>query len=325
MRPEPDFSAPDKKPGEAASDHKLPSGANGAPKQDTGNTPHEPASERRRRRRALISAPVRVRSVNATTDGPDETSTTLDVSRNGFLFVSSLTAFCRGMEVAVIFPYSSSPVPMQAEQPGRVARVSELPDGRWAVAVALGVGEGQALVDSGGRDLTAEYPGAVNADAAGIDGPLVMIVDTDAEVRASLKGFLERHGYNALAVAGADEAQALLGRISPALLIAEIEGPDLPGLSLCAYVKSTPRLRTIPVVLMTRSAYPSDYANAHSLGAVVCMAKPFRLERLGHVVRLLVPRKDAGHSATQPRSCAPMNRPRANGREMGDSGFRLIR
>ena len=40
---------------------------------------------------------------------------------------------------------------------------------------------------------------------------------------------------------------------------------------------------------MTRSAYPSDYSNAHSIGAVVCMAKPFKQERLGHVVRLLAP------------------------------------
>jgi CheY-like chemotaxis protein len=325
MKLEPDFSAPDNKSGEVAPHPTDGSGANGAPEAETGHRPHQPASERRRRRRALISAPVRVRSVNATTDGPDETSTTLDVSRNGFLFVSTLATFCRGMEVAVVFPYSNSPVAMQAEQPGRVARVSELPDGRRAVAIALGAGEGQALVDAAGRDLTAVYPGAANAEGARNDGPLVMIVDADAEVRASLKGFLERHGYNALPVAGAREAQALLGRISPALLIAEIEGPELPGLSLCAYVKSTPRLQTVPVVLMTRSAYPSDYANAHSLGAVVCMAKPFRLERLGHVVRLLVPRKEASHSATPPRSCAPMHRSRANGREMGDSGFRLIR
>ena len=76
---------------------------------------------------------------------------------------------------------------------------------------------------------------------------------------------------------------------TPALLIAEIEGEDLPGYELCAHVKSTPRLKTIPVVLLASSAYPSDYSNAHSLGAVVCMAKPFRQERLGHMVRLLAP------------------------------------
>jgi hypothetical protein len=43
------------------------------------------------------------------------------------------------------------------------------------------------------------------------------------------------------------------------------------------------------VLLTTSSGYPSDYANAHSLGAVVCMTKPYKQERLGHVVRLLAP------------------------------------
>jgi CheY-like chemotaxis protein len=76
-------------------------------------------------------------------------------------------------------------------------------------------------------------------------------------------------------------------------VIAEIEGPDLPGYELCAHIKGTPRLQTTPVLLLTSSAYPSDYANAHSLGAVVCMAKPFRQERLGHVVRLLAPTANA--------------------------------
>jgi CheY-like chemotaxis protein len=80
---------------------------------------------------------------------------------------------------------------------------------------------------------------------------------------------------------------------TPALLISEIEGEELPGYDLCAHVKSTPRLQTVPVVLTTSSAYPSDYANAHSLGAVVCMAKPFRCDRLGHVVRLLAPTPQA--------------------------------
>jgi hypothetical protein len=48
-------------------------------------------------------------------------------------------------------------------------------------------------------------------------------------------------------------------------------------------------LKHVPVVLTSRSAYPSDYSNAHSMGAVVCMAKPYKLERLGHIVRLLAP------------------------------------
>jgi len=43
------------------------------------------------------------------------------------------------------------------------------------------------------------------------------------------------------------------------------------------------------VILLTRAAQPADYAASHQLGAVVCMAKPFKPERLLHVVRLVAP------------------------------------
>ena len=49
-------------------------------------------------------------------------------------------------------------------------------------------------------------------------------------------------------------------------------------------------------------------ASAHSLGAVVCMAKPYRQERLGHVVRLLAPPPNANDDAMPPRPADPSRR-----------------
>ncbi len=100
----------------------------------------------------------------------------------------------------------------------------------------------------------------------------------------------------------------MLSQCTPSLLIAEIEGEGMPGYDICAHCKATPRLQSIPVMLTTSSAYPSDYASAHSLGAVVCMAKPYRQERLGHVVRLLAPPPNANDSAEPPRPADPSRR-----------------
>lgn len=248
--------------------------------------------ERRSRRRALISAPVRVRSLDVTGCNVDEVSTTLDVSRGGVLFVSSRRAFAKGMEVAVTFPYSKSPVAVQAEQMGRIVRVTAMPDGRQSVGVALGCRAEAELVDTAGHKLSVEVP-RLHDRSVNSGKPLVLIVDADSTVRTSLKAALSCDGYEVVAVSSVAEAHEVLKMYTPALLIAEIEGEDLPGFELCAHVKSTPRLQAIPVMLMTSSAYPSDYANAHSLGAVVCMAKPFKQERLRHVVRLLAPTAQA--------------------------------
>jgi CheY-like chemotaxis protein len=251
---------------------------------------NEPRADRRRRRRALISAPVRVRGINVTDGGVDEVTTTIDVSRAGILFDSANPGYSRGMEVAVIFPFSTAPTALHAEQQGRIVRVIGTSDGRYAVAVALGEGVGEDIVDSCGRKLTGT-PERISTLVVEpqVKRPLVLVVDSDEAVRCSLKSYLTGEGYDVMAANNAPDAREVLNMFTPALVIAEVEGDGLPGYDLCAHVKSSPRLKQVPVVLTTSSGYPSDYANAHSLGAVVCMTKPYKLERLGHVARLLAP------------------------------------
>lgn len=270
----------------------------------------KPMEDRRKRRRAMISAPVRVRGVNVTNDGPDEISTTVDVSRNGILFVARAMGYFKGMDVAVIFPYSGSPTAIHAERCGRVVRVETLPDGRQAVAIALGVGAGEDLVDAAGKKLagcSAAESLILVENAA--KKPLVLAMDPDANVRDSVKTYLEAEGYEVIAVATVVDACHVLDILHPALVLAEIEGEGLPGegmpgYDLCVHVKETQRFKRIPVVLTTRSGYPSDYSNAHALGAIVCMAKPYKQERLGHVVRLLAP-LPAHKEAAAAASCKP--------------------
>ncbi|MGC2331209.1 MAG: response regulator [Candidatus Acidiferrales bacterium] len=284
------------------------------------------AQERRSRRRALISAPVRVRHLDLTNGGPDEISMTLDVSRGGILLTSAQGTFELGMEVAVTFPYSRSPVAIQAEQMGVVARVSDMGEGRRAVAIAFNACKDPELVDSGGHPLGQKSTWTEYTRAEGSLRPLVVVMDADPALRACLKVYLKNEGYDVIAVGTAFEAREVLDVHTPALLIAEIEGQDLPGYDLCAHVKTTPRLQAVPVMLMTRSAYPSDYANAHSLGAIVCMAKPYRQERLGHVVRLLAPPPHAKAATAPPRPGDPKRRPCGNGsQKLTPQRIRLVR
>lgn len=302
---------------------KDPAPANGAP------------PERRRRRRAMISAPVRVRGADQTRGGPDEISTTVDVSRIGFKIITAGTNYQRGMDVMVTFPYSIAADAVQAEQLGRVVRIHEMGDGKRGVAISIGPAKSE-LVDAGGRQLGAPTSGeplralnALEASDPEARKRLILVVDADALIRMTLKTYLNAEGYDVMAVQTANEARDVLSLRTPDLVLAEIEGEGLPGFDLCAHVKSTPRLQHIPVVLLTQSAYPSDYSNAHSLGAVVCMAKPFKQERLGHVVRLLAPPAHARADARPPHPADPTRRaggrlPKANTAAGGRRGFRIL-
>jgi CheY-like chemotaxis protein len=275
-----------------------------ASEADNGHASKE-ASERRKKRRASISAPVRVRSTDLTSNALDDITTTVNVSRVGILLASKSDAYYRSMDVLVTFPHSKSPAAMQAEQPGRVVRISELPDGRRSIAIALGVKHrhDEEFISTNGAKVHSE-PAAgkitVDRDPNSLR-PLVLAIDGEASTRESLKAYLDSEGYDVITVTNAQEARDVLSQCTPSLLIAEIEGEGMPGYDICAHCKATPRLQRMPVMLTTTSAYPSDYASAHSLGAVVCMAKPYRQERLGHVVKLLAPPSNASENVAPPR------------------------
>lgn len=273
----------------------------------TGETGRENLSrlqrDRRERRRAVISCPIRVRCIDFATGAADEICTTVDVSRNGILFEASNPSFQRGMEVAVTLPYTESLGVPKSEQFGSVARVSALAHGKFAVAIAFGLSAISPVAHAAAK-LTGEIQWGYKSKK-----PLILLVEADLSARDSLKGYLSTQGYRVIAVGGAAEGREVLNAVTPALVIAEIEGEGLPGFDLCVYVKETPRLNHIPVMLTTHSAYPTDYSNAHSLGAVVCIAKPFRQERLGHVVRLLVPLTAAEMSSERSHSRSGTFRP----------------
>ncbi len=285
-------------------------------------------AERRRKRRALISSPLRVRTKNVTGHGCDEVATTVDVSRLGVLFQTNLDTYQRGMEVMVTFPYSKVPHGIQAEQPGVVARIQDMGEGKRRVAIVLGVIPNEHVVDPNTGRKLANTPvqfaslqldntssGMLGEKLTDLDvkKPLVLAVDASAATRESLKCCLEKEGYQVLALSSAAEGRDVLNVMTPALIFAEVEGEGLPGYDLCAHVKQNPRLRHIPVVLTTSSAYPSDYSSAHSLGAVVCMAKPYKMERIANIARLLAPPPSRVNNQFTPKPADPTRLP---GREL---------
>jgi CheY-like chemotaxis protein len=294
---------------------------------------HERPQDRRQKRRALISAPIRVRTVEAETSGSQEIATTFDVSRSGILFHTQLDCYSRGMQVAVVFPYSKSPKAIHNEQKGRVVRVTDLGEGLRGVAITFTAAASEdisaaqdAAQQAAHEDIYAP-PAPTDTASGPAKKPLVLAVDSDAQLRESLKMYLENEGYDVIAVGSATDAREVLDLFTPSLLVAEIDGQGLerPGYDLCCHVKSTWRLRRVPVVLTTFSAYPSDYSQAHSLGAIVCMAKPYKQERLGHIVRLLAPLPEHIEKTAAPHTPDPTRVPGRdfnayNGRDRKNGG-----
>jgi CheY-like chemotaxis protein len=245
------------------------------------------ASERRRRRRAKISAQVHIRVSDSQTPA-EEVCTSVDVSRDGLLFTTGRVGYAVGQQIDVTFPYSSAASALNKPEPAEVVRVSEQPNNRFGVAIqfiaAKPAHQRSAASSSVASGTVANAQSSQRADQA-----VVLAVESDPKTAEIMRGVLQQDGYTVIIVPTASEALEVLKTTIPAVFVAEVEGKDMSGHDLCLIVKRNERLQRVPVILLTRSAQPADYSASHQLGAVVCMAKPFKPERLQHVVRLVAP------------------------------------
>jgi CheY-like chemotaxis protein len=252
--------------------------------------------ERRRRRRAKISAQVHIRAAESVTSkGFREVCTTIDVSRDGLLLLARETGYWKGQRLHVTFPYSNEPGAINNEQEAEVVRVQEQPDKQFAVAVQFQSARIEARGERKGatpyaRDsrLPGPPPPAPATNQTGKQS-LVLAVEPDERTAETMRALLQQDGYTVVVVSSAKQALEILRSAVPSVFIAEAEGDEISGQDLCMIIKHDKRLERVPVILLTRSPKPADHNASHQLGAVVCMSKPFKPERLQHVVRLVAP------------------------------------
>jgi len=242
-----------------------------------------PFVERRRRRRAKISAQLHIRTAN-TPEAFEEVCMTVDVSRDGLLFVANRRGYWKGQALHVTFPFSTEAGAINQAQPAEVVRVAETSPGKYAVAVQFQA----AAVQAKDADKSGAFSVGGGAPQAKLQ-QMVLAVESDARTAEIMRNLLQQDGYNVVLVSTAQEALDILRTAVPAVFIAEVEAQDMSGHDLCLIIKRNERLQRVPVILLTRAAQPADYTASHQLGAVVCMAKPFQPERLLHVVRLVAP------------------------------------
>jgi CheY-like chemotaxis protein len=246
--------------------------------------------ERRRRKRAKISGQVHVRVANSA-EPFEEVCRSIDVSRDGLLFMSARAGYWKGQQLEVTFPYSNAATALNTPQTAEVVRVETATGSQHGIAVQFSAARIDAKSEKKGVQADPfAFPAHASKQAATVKNPsIVLAVEPDQRTADIMRNLLQNDGYTVVIVSTAQAALDVLRTTVPSVFLAEVEGEDMSGHDLCLIIKRNDRLQHVPVILLTRSAQPADYSASHQLGAVVCMAKPFKPERLLHVVRLVAP------------------------------------
>src|SRR5271167_1662849 len=134
-----------------------------------------------------------------------------------------------------------------------------------------------------------------------IDNPAVstvLVVDDEPIVRDVVVRYLERDGYRTLEAGSGDEAQLLLEREPPSLVVLDVMLPGISGLELCRWIRSRSE---VPIVMLTALGEEADRIVGLELGADDYLTKPFSPRELAIRVRNLMRRTVPSIHAATPR------------------------
>ncbi|MFT5139772.1 MAG: chemosensory pili system protein ChpA (sensor histidine kinase/response regulator) [Lysobacterales bacterium] len=114
---------------------------------------------------------------------------------------------------------------------------------------------------------------------------LVMVVDDSITMRKVTSRVLESHDYEVATAKDGIDATEQLQDCLPDLLLLDIEMPRMDGFELATYVRSDPRLRHIPIIMITSRSGQKHRDRAAEVGANSYLTKPYKESELISEVR----------------------------------------
>ena len=88
------------------------------------------------------------------------------------------------------------------------------------------------------------------------------------------------------------DALAILGEHVPDVILLDIEMPRMDGYEVAAFVRADPRLKDVPIVMITSRAGEKHRARAIELGVNDYLGKPYQENQLLDAIEPLVHRRE---------------------------------
>lgn len=117
----------------------------------------------------------------------------------------------------------------------------------------------------------------------------VIVVDDSGAMRSFIIASLEELGiFTFFEAKTGFEALRELPRGNVALIISDINMPDINGLELLNFIKTSDNYKNIPVIMISTETKEEDLKRALAMGADAYLKKPFTSEALREQVKKLL-------------------------------------
>ncbi|MFM9025910.1 MAG: response regulator [Planctomycetaceae bacterium] len=124
-------------------------------------------------------------------------------------------------------------------------------------------------------------------------GPRILVVDDEEDLLELVRYNLVKHGYQVECVGTGEDALKSARREPPDLIVLDLMLPAVDGLEVCRRLKSEPKTRDVPIVMLTAKGEDTDVVAGLERGADDYIAKPFSPKVLTARIRALLRRNES--------------------------------
>ncbi len=124
---------------------------------------------------------------------------------------------------------------------------------------------------------------------------VVVVVEDHPTQREAIRRCLAEKNFHVECASDYHGAIKVLEDCVPDLMCVDMTLPRESGLELCEYIRTDPRLRFVPILVISDRSSPEDMANAEDAGANAFLKKPFTRDKLLKYVMVLL---DGPHASS---------------------------
>jgi CheY-like chemotaxis protein len=134
----------------------------------------------------------------------------------------------------------------------------------------------------------------------------LLLADDSVTIQRVIELTFAEEDIKVVAVSDGDQAIERLDAAPPDIVLADIGMPGKNGYEVAQYVRHTPKLSHIPVVLLTGAFEPVDQARASEAGCDDVLAKPFEPQLVIGRVKELLARGHHAAAASETAASSPI-------------------
>ena len=106
----------------------------------------------------------------------------------------------------------------------------------------------------------------------------ILVIDDSKLIRKHVGQILEVRNYSVFQAENARSGIEVLNKETINVIILDMELPDMHGLDVIREIKATPKISSIPIMVLSGSNDPGIIRNCLKLGALTFIRKPFNIE-----------------------------------------------